>query len=38
MSDERPPLGSWRRMYGAVILYLVLLIALFTAFTSRWNQ
>jgi len=25
-------------MYGAVILYLVLLIALFTAFTSRWNQ
>lgn len=38
MSDERPPLGSWPRMYAAVIFYLVLLIALFTTFTARWNQ
>ncbi len=38
MSEERPPFGSWRRTYVAVICYLVLLIALFTAFTLRWNQ
>jgi len=25
-------------MYGAVIFCLILLIALFTAFTARWNQ
>ncbi len=38
MSEERPPFGSWRRTYAAVIFYLILLIALFTAFAWRWNQ
>jgi hypothetical protein len=38
MSEERPPFGTWRRTYWAVIFYLILLIALFTAFTVRWNR
>lgn len=37
--DERPPFwGSWRRIYAALVLYLVLLIALFTGFTRSWNR
>lgn len=37
--DERPPSwGSWRRIYAALVLYLVLLIALFTGFTRSWNR
>lgn len=37
--DERPPFwGSWRRIYAALVLYLVLLIALFTVFTRSWNR
>lgn len=38
MAEERPPFGSWRRTYAAVIFYLILVIALFTAFTLRWNR
>lgn len=38
MSEERPPFGRWSRTYAAVAFYLVLLIALFTLFTVRWNQ
>jgi hypothetical protein len=34
MPDEPPPfLGAWRRVYAAVIIYLVVLIALCYAFT-----
>ena len=32
--DEPPPfLGNWRRVYWAVIIYLVLLIGVFYGFT-----
>jgi len=35
--DERPPLGSWRRMYALVLGNLTLLIALFYAFTLYFD-
>ena len=36
MPDDPPPfLGTWNRIYAAVILYLLLLIVLFYAF-MRW--
>ena len=35
--DEPPPfLGSWRRIYMIVILYLVTLITLFWFFGKAW--
>jgi hypothetical protein len=38
MPDEPPPfLGSWRRVYIGVILYLVLLIAGFFLFTRAYQ-
>lgn len=38
-SDERPPfLGTWKRVYAAVLVYLFLLILLFLWFTEAWNQ
>ncbi len=38
-TEERPPFrGSWGRVYAALALYLVLLIALFTWFTRSWNR
>lgn len=37
--DERPPFwGSWRRIYAALVLYLLFLIALLTGFTRSWNR
>jgi hypothetical protein len=36
-ADERPPLGSWRRMYALVIGELVLLIVLFTFFARAFR-
>jgi hypothetical protein len=39
MIDEPPPfLGSWRRVYAAVLVYLALLISLFALFTRAFNQ
>ncbi len=39
MKDDRPPfLGSWPRMYAAVLAYLVLLITLFAIFTRTFNR
>ncbi len=36
--DEPPPfLGSWRRVYTAVIIYLAMLIALCYAFTRAFS-
>ena len=32
-SDERPPLGTWRRMYALVLGALVLEVLLFYLFT-----
>jgi hypothetical protein len=39
MIDEPPPfLGTWRRVYTAVLVYLALLITLFAVFTRAYNQ
>jgi hypothetical protein len=35
--DNRPPLGSWSRMYALVLANLALLIALFYAFTRAFD-
>jgi len=36
--DEGPPfLGTWRRVYAAVIVYLVLIIAGFFLFTRAYQ-
>jgi len=38
-ADEKPPfLGSWGRIYAAMVLYLALLIALFDWFARSWNR
>ncbi len=37
--DEPPPfLGTWKRVYSAVLVYLVVLIVLFLWFTQAWNR
>ena len=37
--DEPPPfLGTWKRVYAAVVLYLSALILLFMWFTFTWNR
>ncbi len=37
--DEPPPfLGTWRRVYWAVAIYLFLLIAALTALTQAYNR
>jgi hypothetical protein len=37
--EQRPPfLGSWRRIYSGVVLYLLAIIALLTWFTRSWNR
>ena len=37
--DEPPPfLGSWRRVYFGVIVYLVAVISLFYCFTRTFNR
>lgn len=39
MKEEPPPiLGSWPRVYKAIILYLVIVISLFYAFTRAFNR
>jgi len=39
LPDEPPPfLGSWRRVYVAVIVYVAVLIAVFYAFTRAFNH
>ena len=38
MPDEPPPfLGTWRRVYATVLLYLAALITLFWAFTRAYS-
>lgn len=39
MSHEEPPpfLGTWQRLYVAVLIYLVALISAFYAFTRAWK-
>jgi hypothetical protein len=38
MIDEPPPiLGTWPRVYAAVLLYLVVLIVLFYWFGQAWT-
>jgi hypothetical protein len=37
--DEPPPfLGSWKRIYGLIVGYLLGLIGLFYWFTRSWNR
>ena len=37
--DEPPPvLGTWRRLYAALVVYLSTLIGLFYWFTRSWNR
>ena len=37
--DEPPPfLGTWKRVYSAVLVYLLALILLFLWFTLTWNR
>jgi hypothetical protein len=37
--DEPPPfLGTWSRVYAAVLLYLVVIILAFYAFTRAYNR
>jgi hypothetical protein len=38
--QEQPPpfLGTWRRVYAAVIVWLAILISLFYWFTRSWNR
>lgn len=37
--DDPPPfLGTWKRVYAAVLVYLVVLILLFLWFTQTWNR
>ena len=36
--DDPPPfLGSWRRIYWGIVLYLAVLILLFWLFTRAWK-
>ena len=35
---ERPPLGSWAKTYGLVLLLHVAWLALLLAMTLRWNR
>lgn len=37
--EEPPPfLGTWQRVYTAILVYLVALIAIFYAFTRAFNR
>lgn len=36
-SESAPFLGSWKRIYGAVVLYLILIIAALAAFTASFR-
>ena len=37
--DEPPPfLGTWKRVYAAVLFFLFILIVLFLWFTLSWNR
>lgn len=39
MPEEPPPfLGTWPRVYAAVVLYLVALIVLFYWFGKAWSR
>jgi len=39
MKEEPPPLlGSWSRLYAAVVIYLAAVITLFYTFTRVFNQ
>jgi hypothetical protein len=37
--EEPPPfLGTWKRVYIAILIYLAAIIGLFAWFTARWNR
>ena len=38
VADEPPPfLGSWKRVYAGVLIYLAIIIAVFYAFTEAYR-
>ena len=37
MSEERPPLGSWARLYALVVVTAVVWMSLMYWFTEAWN-
>lgn len=38
-ADEPPPfLGTWKRVYSAVLVYLLAMIIVFLWFTQSWNR
>ena len=38
VADEPPPfLGTWKRVYAGVLIYLVVIIAVFYAFTEAYR-
>ena len=37
MSEARPPLGSWPRLYAAVVAAAVAVMLLLWLFTQTWN-
>jgi hypothetical protein len=38
LNDDRPPFfNTWRQLYAAIVVYLLLLIALFYAFTRTYQ-
>ena len=38
VADEPPPfLGTWKRVYAGVLIYLVVIIAVFYAFTEIYR-
>ena len=37
MDDKPPILGTWRRLYAAVLINLAVLVALFYAFTRAFE-
>ena len=38
VADEPPPfLGTWKRVYAGVLIYLVVIIAVFYAFTEMYR-
>ncbi len=39
MPDEPPPfLGTWKRVYAAILVYLAVVISLFYVFTRTFNR
>lgn len=39
MTDDPPPfLGTWKRVYACILVYLAAVLVLFWWFTRTWNR